>query len=67
MITIRAFKSRDGLDIIWNYDSWQAANTFWNKLIEKGYAPDTGEKLSRAYLWGPKRKRSDGPDKAWAA
>ena len=39
----------------------------WEDITKTGRAPGTGEKLSRAYLWGPARKKGQGPDRAWAA
>lgn len=67
MITIKVWTCRN-TKIEWDYDNPQQAAPAWEKIIKTGRAPDdTSEKLSRAYYWGAARKRSDGPDKAWAA
>jgi hypothetical protein len=66
MVTIKAWTIRNTL-IEWNYDKPQQASPLWRKITETGHAPDTGEKLSRAYYWGAARKPGEGPDKAWAA
>jgi hypothetical protein len=66
METIKAWTIRN-TSIEWNYDDPRQASPVWEKITETGRAPDTGEKLSRAYYFGPKRKPGEGPDKAWAA
>ena len=66
MVTIKAWTNANKL-IEWNYDNPQQAAPVWKKITDTGRTPDTSEGLSRAYYWGPTRKRGDGPDKAWAA
>ena len=66
MVTIKAITIRE-TTIEWNYDRPQQCSRFWKEITETGHAPDTGEKLIRAYYFGPKRKPGEGPDKAWAA
>jgi len=65
MILIRAWTNANKL-IEWEYDTHQQAAPFWKKLTETGRTPDTNDGLSRAYYWGPNRRKGDGPDKAWA-
>jgi hypothetical protein len=66
MTTIKAWTNANKL-IEWNYDEAADAKALWIAIVKTGRAPDTGDALSRAYLWGPARKRGEGPDKAWAA
>jgi hypothetical protein len=66
MVTIKAWTNANR-EIQWNYDTPQQASPVWKKITETGRTPDTSEGLSRAYYWGPTRKRGEGPDKAWAA
>ena len=65
-VTIKAW-TNEGVLHEWNYDTAREAMPIWGVIIQTGRMPDGSKGLSRAYYWGPTRKRGDGPDKAWAA
>ena len=64
MITIKAWSNSNHL-IEWNYDWQPEAWMIWEDITKTGRAPGSEEMLSRAYYWGPSRRKGEGPDRVW--